>query len=84
MVIPLFFTFDNKYIYAASNLNRDKTAIVKFDVKNGKELELLYEHPEVDVSDLNYSKKRKVLTAISFITWKKERVFLRSGYKKYF
>ena len=84
MVMPLFFTFDNKYIYAASNLNRDKSAIVKFDVKNGKELELLYEHPEVDVSDLSYSKKRKVLTAISFVNWKRERVFLDEEIKAIF
>ena len=27
-IYPLFFTFDNKYIYAASNLGRDKSAIV--------------------------------------------------------
>ena len=73
---PLFFTFDNKYIYASSNLNRDKAAIVKFDISNGKELELIYEHPEVDVYDLSYSKKRKVLTSITYTTWKRQIEFL--------
>ncbi|MEP7234777.1 MAG: S9 family peptidase [Ignavibacteriota bacterium] len=73
---PLFFTFDNKYVYAASNLKRDKSAIVKFDIANGKEMETIYEHPDVDVSTLNFSKKRQVLTTILYTTWKRERKFL--------
>lgn len=75
-VTPLFFTFDNKYLYATSNLNRDKYAIVKFDIANGKELELIYENPEVDVSSMSYSRKRKVLTSIVYTMWKTERKFL--------
>ncbi|MDQ3021081.1 MAG: S9 family peptidase [Bacteroidota bacterium] len=74
---PLFFEFDNgNVIYAASNLGRDKSAIVKYDIKKGIELEMIYEHPEVDVDNLNYSKKRKVLTTIPYNTWKRERKFL--------
>lgn len=83
-LIPLFFTFDNKYVYASSNLGRDKSAIVKYDISDGKELEVLYQHDEVDVSHLSYSKKRKVLTAITFATWKRERVFLDSETEKIF
>lgn len=75
-ISPLFFTFDNKHLYCSSNLGRDKTAIVKFDIATGKEIEVLFQHPDVDVSNLSYSHKRKVLTAISFVTWKRERVFL--------
>lgn len=75
-VSPLFFTFDNKNVYATSNLNRDKTAIVEFDIANGKELKLIYENPEVDVSTMTYSRKRKVLTSIIYTTWKNERKFL--------
>lgn len=76
MVAPLFFTFDNEYVYAASNLGRDKNAIVKFDIRNGKELEVIFDHPEVDVLNLSFSRKRKVLTEISYVTWKRERKFL--------
>jgi len=79
---PLFFTFDNKYVYAASNLKTDKSVILKYDIANGKELETLYEHPDVDVSSLGFSKKRKVLTTITFTTWKHERVFLDDEMKK--
>jgi dipeptidyl aminopeptidase/acylaminoacyl peptidase len=75
-VEPLFFTFDNKNLYVASNRGRDKSAIFEFDLAAGKEGKLLYENPEVDVSHLGYSRKRKVLTSIRFTTWKRQRVFL--------
>ena len=36
---PQFFTFDNRNIYASTNLNgRDKVAIVEFDLATGKEI----------------------------------------------
>jgi len=73
---PLFFTFDNKNLYASSNLGRDKSAIVVLDTETGKEIEKIYEHPDVDVSSLSYSKKRKVLSGIAYTTWKTQRTFL--------
>ena len=73
---PLFFTFDNQHIYAASNLGRDKTAIVKYDLENNLELEELYSHPEVDVEQLHYSKKDKQLSSIAYTTWKRQLHFL--------
>jgi dipeptidyl aminopeptidase/acylaminoacyl peptidase len=73
---PLFFTFDNNAIYAASNLGRDRMAIVKYDVANNRELEVIYEHPEVDVTGLEFSRKRKVLTTIRYTTWKTQWEFL--------
>lgn len=75
-VKPLFFTFDNRHVYASSNLGRDKSAIVIFDVANGRELEELFSHPEVDVTQLSYSRKRKVLTGIAYTTWKRHYHFL--------
>ena len=75
-VSPLFFTFDNQHFYASSNRGRDKSAIVKIDSRTGEEIETLFEHPNVDVSSLSYSSKRKVLTSISYTTWKTERTFL--------
>jgi dipeptidyl aminopeptidase/acylaminoacyl peptidase len=78
---PLFFTFDNKYIYAVTNIGRDKAAIVKYDIENGKELEVIFEHPDVDVSGLHFSEKRKVLTMISYVTWKYEIKFLDKDFE---
>jgi dipeptidyl aminopeptidase/acylaminoacyl peptidase len=70
-----FYTFDNKNLYATSNIGRDKAAVVTIDPSNGKELEKLYENPDVDVEALAYSKKRKVVTFAAFDTWKTERKF---------
>lgn len=72
---PLFFTFDNQYIYASSNLGRDKQVIVKYDVANAKELEVIYQNPEVDVSNLLRSKKRKVITGVMYVTDKRHYNF---------
>lgn len=69
-VAPLFFTFDNKNFYASSNLGRDKSAIVEFDPTTGKEVEVLFSHDEVDVSGLSYSRKRKIITGVSYESWK--------------
>lgn len=77
-VEPLFFTFDNQRLYASSNLGRDKVAIVELDPATGKELKVVYQRDDVDVSGLRYSKKRKVLTAANFETWKPERHFFDS------
>jgi dipeptidyl aminopeptidase/acylaminoacyl peptidase len=72
---PLFFTFDNQNIYATSNIGRDKSCIILFDIANGTEIESVYENSEVDVTSLSYSKKRKVLTAASYYTDKQQLHF---------
>lgn len=63
---PLFFTFDDQQLYVSSNLDRDKQAIYRFDPETAKSVELIYEHPEVDVETLLRSKHRKVITGVSF------------------
>lgn len=73
---PLFFTFDNQNIYAASNLGRDKTAIVEYDIAAQREVRELFAHDEVDVTSLSYSRKYKVLTTIAYTTWKPMYHFL--------
>lgn len=73
---PLFFTFDNNHLYASSNIGRDKAAIVIFDPEEAKELEVVYEHPEVDVYAMEYSRKRKVPTVIAYETDKVGYKFL--------
>ena len=74
-VSPLFFTFDNKNLYVASNRGRDKTAIYEFNIGKASEGRLIFEHEEVDVSSLTFSKKRKVLTGVSYTVAKTKRVF---------
>jgi dipeptidyl aminopeptidase/acylaminoacyl peptidase len=72
---PSFFTFDNKNVIGTSNLGRDKDAVVEFDIANGKEIKVLYENKDYDVSGVSYSRKRKVLTNASYTSWKRERHF---------
>lgn len=81
---PLFFTFDNKFLYASSNIGRDKNVVIRYDIKNAAEVEVIYEHPEVDVYTLTYSRKRKVITSVIFNTWKRERVILDKETEKIF
>ncbi|MBN1340059.1 MAG: S9 family peptidase [Bacteroidales bacterium] len=81
---PYFFTFDNKNVIGTSNLGRDKSAIVEFDIANGKEIKVLYENPDYDVSGVFYSKKRKVLTSASYNSWKRERYFFDDETKQIF
>jgi dipeptidyl aminopeptidase/acylaminoacyl peptidase len=79
-----FYTFDNKELYAASNIGRDKQAIVKIDPATGKETGMIYQNPEVDVETLAFSKKRKVLTYAEFTTWHEERKYLDPQTEKMF
>ena len=72
---PLFFTFDNKNLYMASNIGRDKAVIVEYDIANNKEIKIIYSNPDYDVYGLNYSRKRKVLTYVSYTGWKQENHF---------
>jgi len=65
-VAPIFFTFDNKNVYALSNENNDKTALIIMDPRTGKQIEQLYVNPDFDIDGVEYSEKRKVLTYATF------------------
>ena len=78
---PMFFTFDNKRIYALSSVGRDKTAVVEFDPALKKETKVIYENPDVDVTGLFYSHKDKKLICARYTTWKSFRHFFDSGFE---
>ncbi|AXG71219.1 dipeptidyl aminopeptidase BIII [Kordia sp. SMS9] len=74
---PQYFDFDNgDVVYAVSNLGRDKAAVVKYDLKENKEIEEIFMDTEVDVSGISYSPKRKVPTFINYTRAKLNRKFL--------
>ncbi len=81
---PQFFTFDNKNIIGSSNLGRDKYAIVEFDPISAKEVKVLYANDDYDVNGVGYSRKRKVITAAYFESWKSERHYFDSTSKATF
>ncbi|MBC8053347.1 MAG: S9 family peptidase [Sphingobacteriaceae bacterium] len=68
-------------IYALSNLNRDKAALVEFDCETGKETKVIVSHPDVDISEGGYSFSRHKLLYASYETWKKERIYLNDSVK---
>jgi dipeptidyl aminopeptidase/acylaminoacyl peptidase len=72
-VDPLFFTFDNNSLYALSNRGRDKAALVVLDPNTGEESQPLFAVPDVDLDSAGFSRKRRVLTHVSYNTWKKQR-----------
>ncbi len=67
-ISPQEFTPDNKALYVSSNVGRDRAAIFEYDLETGREGRLIFEHPEVDVSVLMASRKRKLLTGVAFET----------------
>ncbi|PID79198.1 S9 family peptidase [bacterium DOLZORAL124_64_63] len=81
-VTPLFFTFDNRQLYVSSNIGRDKSAIFLFDPKTAEHGEMLFEHPEVDVAALLRSKKRQIITGVSFTTDKRAYHFFDEQRRK--
>ncbi|NQV54141.1 MAG: S9 family peptidase [Flavobacteriales bacterium] len=72
---PRFFTFDNKNLYATSNIGRDKEAVVIVDPTTGEELEELYANETNDVSGLSYSRKDKKLLSAMYTADKAKRHF---------
>jgi Dipeptidyl aminopeptidases/acylaminoacyl-peptidases len=72
---PQFYTFDNRRLYGVSNLGRDKSAAIELDLATGQEVQVLAENSRVDISALSYSRKRKVLTFVTFTDWKTEQIF---------
>lgn len=73
MVNFMEFTPDNCMVYAATNLGRDKVALVLMDPETCEEKELLYENPEYDICSISYSRKRRKLLGV-FCTGHKDTV----------
>ena len=75
---PVLFAYDNKMMYVESNLSSDKTGIYTFDPEENKVLDLVFSHDEVDAGSLLHSKKRKVITGVTFTTDKRHYKFFDS------
>ena len=86
MLEPLFFGEQDVMIYALSNLNRDKAALIKLDPKDPDHPTVILEHPDVDVMYAEHSPKKHHLTLAYYATDKKHLVFfddtLKQAYNK--
>ncbi|MEI7897741.1 MAG: S9 family peptidase [bacterium] len=81
---PLMFTFDNKNLYATSNLGRDKSAVVIFDIAKGREIQTLYENKDYDVSDVTWSRLQKKLLCANYESSKQERYYFDTESREFF
>jgi dipeptidyl aminopeptidase/acylaminoacyl peptidase len=80
-ISPVGFSKDNSCIYALSNKDRDKTALVELDCVTGKEHRIIYSNPEVDVSEAIFSARKGKLIYAGYETWKKDRYYLDDSVK---
>jgi dipeptidyl aminopeptidase/acylaminoacyl peptidase len=71
-------------IYAISNVNRDKSALVEFDCNTGKELKNLYCNDTLNITDAQYSRKKQEMSFVVFETWKKEKHYLNDSVKLFY
>ncbi|WP_316735086.1 S9 family peptidase [Pedobacter aquatilis] len=63
-------------LYAISNVNRDKNALVVLDLKTGTEKQVLFGNDTLNVIDAKYSKAKKKMMFVTCETWKKEKYYL--------
>ncbi len=63
---PLGFDFDNKTLYVASNIGRDKAAFYTLDTKTFKLGEMIFGDDEVDVGGMLFSRKRNKLLGVTY------------------
>ena len=63
-------------IYAISNVNRDKNALVELDCKTGRETKVLFAKDSLNVVDAQYSTSKKRMAFVVCETWKKEKHYL--------
>jgi dipeptidyl aminopeptidase/acylaminoacyl peptidase len=79
-LMPQSFTFDNKKLYVATDIGRDKAALYTYDPEKKKVLDLLYEHPDVDVSDIVLSDVQKKLMGVFYYADRGQYVFFENDW----
>jgi dipeptidyl aminopeptidase/acylaminoacyl peptidase len=68
-------------VYAISNINRDKCALVQVDCNTGKEIKILFGNDTLNITDAQYSRKKNKMSFVVYETWKKEKHFLDDSIK---
>jgi dipeptidyl aminopeptidase/acylaminoacyl peptidase len=65
-ITPLAFDFDNKMMYVASNIGRDRSAIYRFNPETNELGDMLFEHDKVDVFGLIMSRAQRKLLGVTY------------------
>jgi dipeptidyl aminopeptidase/acylaminoacyl peptidase len=71
-------------IYAISNVNRDKNALVELDCNTGKEQKVLFGNDSLNVVEAQYSVSSKRIAFVVCETWKREKFYLDDTVKKFY
>jgi dipeptidyl aminopeptidase/acylaminoacyl peptidase len=69
-------TADSARLYAISNRSRDRKALVEIDPARPDAEQVLFEHPEVDVGGMGWSRARRRITEVDYVTARAERKIL--------
>lgn len=68
-------------VYAVSNVNRDKNALVELDCNTGEEKKILFYNDSLNVVDAQYSRRRDEMAYVVYETWKKQKFYLDTDSK---
>jgi len=71
-------------IYAVSNVNRDKNALVEIDCKTGREKSVLFSNDSLNVVEAQYSASTKRVAFVVCESWKKEKFYLDDSVKSFY
>ncbi|ARK23490.1 S9 family peptidase [Sporosarcina sp. P37] len=82
VISPIAFSKDNQSIYALSNKGRDKMEVVVFDLDANEKV--LYSHPQADVTNTLYNKKKDALAASMYVTDKSHYEFFDKELERIF
>ena len=76
-LFPIAFAQDKvNTVYAISDANRDKQALVELDCTTGKEKRVLFANDSLNVVDAQYSKQKGKMLYVVYETWKKNKHYL--------
>ncbi|SER75193.1 S9 family peptidase [Pedobacter rhizosphaerae] len=80
---PIAFSEDEpNVLFAISNVNRDKNALVALDLKTGKEKQVLFANDTLNVVDAKYSRTKRKMIFVTCETWKKNKFYLDESTKQ--
>ncbi len=81
-LIPVAFSESKPdVIYAISNVNRDKNALVELDCHTGKEISVLFSNDSLNVVEAQYSISNKKMAFVVCENWKREKYYLDDAVK---
>jgi len=84
-LMPIAFSENEpNIIYAISDVNRDKSALVELDCATGKERSILFANDTLNVVDAKYSKNRGKIDYVVYESWKKQKYYLDPSAKNFY